>query len=131
VQVSQAISARSTDGRLHTLVAAKDGAALFNIPLMSSGVASTTVARGEPGFASVRCSVHEADGRERVATLGVFSHPFFATTSEDGRFRFNGVPAGHLRVEARIAHSRAGSVAVVLEPGQPRDVTISVEGSRD
>ena len=60
VELGQHIEGRSTDGRLHTLVVRREGAPLFNVPLLSSGAPTTTTVRpGEaPGLASVRCNVH-------------------------------------------------------------------------
>jgi hypothetical protein len=96
--VHQAVLARSTDGHLHTLVAKRDGAALFNTPLLGSGAPSRLRIAGAAGIASLSCAVHQ--GAESPAHLAIFTHPFFAITGKDGRFAFKGVPAGTLRIAA-------------------------------
>src|SRR6185312_8911475 len=49
-QVGQRIEARSSDGRMHTLVASRDGAALFNVPLLASGAPTATRLRDAGGL---------------------------------------------------------------------------------
>jgi hypothetical protein len=100
VQLRQPVFARATDGHLHTLVADKDGAVLFNVPLLSSGAQSRVRITEAHGVAGLRCIVHPRTGTEAAAHLAVFAHPFFAITGADGRFTFRGVPAGALRVGA-------------------------------
>jgi hypothetical protein len=95
-QVGQPIFARSTDGHLHTFVASSSGATLLNMPLISAGTFTPVNLRSPNGVVTLQCSVHP--GAETPAQIGVFAHPFFAITKEDGRFRFEGVPEGSLRV---------------------------------
>jgi hypothetical protein len=129
-QLHQPILARSTDGHLHTLVGEKDGAALFNVPLLGSGAPSRVRVVEAHGVAEVRCSAHQHTGAEERAHLAVFAHPFFAITGADGRFSFSGVPAGALRLAAwargrgRVAREvtlqAGGSVEVRLPLGEAR-----------
>jgi hypothetical protein len=106
-QVYQPIEARSGDRRLHNVVATSGGeTAIFNVPLLPSGTPNTIVLREPHPRSRLRCTVHEHASNEAAAELMVLSHPFFATTARDGIFRFEGVPAGSLRVTA-VAHSGA------------------------
>ena len=50
----------------------------------------------------LRCTVH-AD--EPHATLAVLSHPFFGVTDAEGRYRFDLVPEGEVRVAATRGRS--------------------------
>ena len=49
------------------------------------------------------------------AYVGVFSHPFFATTDKDGFFKIDGVPSGRYTLE--MFHPRSGKTnrAVLVE----------------
>ena len=120
-QVGQPILARSTDGHLHTFVAASRGSALLNVPLISSGSWTPVGLRGAGLIATLTCSVHQRQGNEAPAYLGVFAHPFFAITGADGKFRFAGVPAGALRLGG--FHRERGTVQ--------REVRLDAGGSAD
>ncbi len=50
----------------------------------------------KPETFKVKCEVHPWMG----AYIGVFSHPFFAVTGDDGSFTIRDVPAGEYTVEA-------------------------------
>ena len=76
--------------------------------------------RLEPGLTmsgsvhlTVHCTVHGA--AEHSAELLVSSTPFFAVTGADGRFRFSGVPAGRVVVEA--AHPELGAAKAPAQVG--------------
>jgi hypothetical protein len=100
-QVNQPILARSADGKLHTLVAVKDGRTLFNTPLLPSGEPSHVSFREAEGLVTLRCNVHRA-ASESEGQILVIGNPFFATTGDDGRFAFSGVPAGRVKLAASI-----------------------------
>jgi hypothetical protein len=103
-ELHQELRARSSDGRLHTLIAAIEDADLFNVPLQSSGAWSSAVVRRGQGVAQLRCAVHQ-HSRETGA-LVVVRHPFHSRIERDGRFRWEGVPAGHFTVQALGAGGR-------------------------
>jgi hypothetical protein len=112
-----ALRARSSDGKLHTLIASQGDADLFNLPLQSSGALSTSEVRRGLGIVSLRCAVHERAGE--IARLVVVSHPFHAILDGAGRFDWSGVPAGRVTVAAlqpdgRLARSQVEVVAGVL-----------------
>ena len=68
----------------------------FNISQAKSGAKdSKTLLEPEVVF-SVGCDVH----KWMNAKVGVFEHPFFAVTGDDGSFEIKGVPAGDYEVEA-------------------------------
>jgi hypothetical protein len=64
----------------------------------------------------IRCDCHLWG----FAYLGVFDHPFFAVTDQDGNYRIVGVPAGRYTVEAY--HPKAGtfSTEVTVVDGELR-----------
>jgi hypothetical protein len=103
-ELHQDLRARSSDGRLHTLIAAIEDADLFNMPLQSSGAWSSAVIRRGQGVAQLRCAVHQ-HSRE-TGSLVVVRHPFHSQLAGDGHFRWEGVPAGHVTVQALGAGGR-------------------------
>jgi hypothetical protein len=123
-QLHQPILARSTDGHLHTLVGEKDGAALFNVPLLGSGAASRVRLIEAHGIAEIHCSAHQHTGVEGRSHLAVFAHPFFAVTGADGRFSLSGVPAGALRVAAWSRERGRAAREVTLEAGRSVEVAL-------
>lgn len=122
----QPLLGRSTDGHLHTLVASRDGAALFNVPMISAGGFTRVTVREAHGVVSLRCTVHPS---EPPARLAVLSHPFAAVTGATGRFELEGVPAGTLVLSATSDGGAAVSREVVLEAGGSADVQLTLPGS--
>ena len=68
-----------------------------------------------PGIVRVFCDIHS----HMNAFVLVFSHPFFAVTDADGRFRIDNVPAGSYGV---IAWNEGVS-------SEPRTVTVPAGGA--
>jgi len=129
-ELHQGLRARSSDGRLHTLIAGIDDADLFNMPLQSSGAwSSAKVLRGQ-GVAQLRCAVHQ-HSRETGA-LVVVRHPFHSALEGDGHFLWEGVPGGHVtvqaldaggheaRTEVEVLAGRSSAVQLVLGDGDSR-----------
>lgn len=125
----QRVEGRALDGRLHTLVAARAEGALFNIPLMSSGVPSEVVVREAHGPVTLRCSVHP-DAGEAEAQLIVVTHPFHARTDAEGRFELRSVPAGKLTVEAMTGPDETGRAAVELTAEGTAELVLTVTDRR-
>jgi len=50
----------------------------------------------KPEVFKVKCEVHTW----MSAYIGVFSHPYFAVTADDGSFRLKNLPAGDYTIEA-------------------------------
>jgi hypothetical protein len=124
-QIGQPIFARSTDGHLHTFVASSSGATLLNMPLISAGSFTPVNLRAAANtVVTLACSVHPQPGVEAPAHIGVFAHPFFAITGDDGRFRFEGVPAGSIRVGG--FHTQRGRVSQEARLEKGESLTISV-----
>jgi plastocyanin len=71
---------------------------------------TTTFAKPEPIF-QIKCDVHPW----MSAYLGVFTHPFFATTSADGKFTISGLDAGTYEITAW--HERLGTQTASVTVG--------------
>lgn len=110
-RAGQPILARSTDGHLHTLVGTKGDDPLFNIPLLSAGQPTEIRVRDASGAVTLGCNVHPDEEKSRLVVL---THPFFAFSDGEGRFRLSGVPAGRLRI------------ALVRESGSPAEATVEL-----
>ncbi|MEP6801907.1 MAG: carboxypeptidase regulatory-like domain-containing protein [Acidobacteriota bacterium] len=96
IQAGQELKIINSDGTLHNIHALPKVNAEFNIgqpfPKME------TVKKFDKPEVPVRfkCDVHKWMG----AYAGVFSHPFFATTNDQGTFEIKNLPAGTYTVEA-------------------------------
>ena len=113
-QVGQQVEARSSDGRLHTLIASTGEGDAFSIPLQSSGAWSAAKLRPLAGVAILHCGVHQRS--RESGRLIITTNPFWSKTDEHGEFRLSGVPAARLHVTALGGDKSAGNEAIV-EPG--------------
>jgi hypothetical protein len=64
-----------------------------------------------------KCDLHPWN----FAYVGVFTHPFFAVTGEDGRFTIPNVPPGRYTLE--IFHPKTGKSAKEIVVSNGRTVT--------
>jgi plastocyanin len=78
---------------------------------------SKSVRFDQPGIVRVFCEIHS----QMNAYILVFSHPFFAMTDADGRYRLEGVPAGTYNV---IAWNEGVALS-------PRSVSVADGGTAD
>ena len=123
VQVNQQILAHSADGKLHTMVAVKDGRTLFNAPLLPSGESSRVSFREAEGVVTAHCNVHPASSEAEILVLG---HPFFARTDENGRFAFHGVPAGRVQLATYVDGRFGPEKAAEIAPGGDLEITLAL-----
>jgi hypothetical protein len=111
VQTGQPIEGRSTDGRLHTLVVRREGAALFNVPLLSSGAPTLVHPADTSGLAMVRCNVHP--NAEKESHVLLVTNPFHGWTDAAGEVSWTGVPASTLVVAAVLDDGTVSREATV------------------
>jgi len=72
----------------------------------------------------VFCDIHS----HMSAWVLVFSHPFFATSDPDGRYRIDSVPAGTYSVSAWYEGSTRDTRSVTIPPqGGPIDLDFVVQ----
>jgi plastocyanin len=103
IMVGQAYRILNSDGILHNVHTLPKINPSFNRAMpATSKEASTTFAKPEPIF-QIKCDVHPW----MSAYIGVFTHPFFATTSTDGKFTIPGLDAGTYEITAW--HERLGT----------------------
>ena len=97
LQVGQPLHASVTDGRTHTLHAKDDKTGALRNLAIPSGVPRTIEFARPMGLVEVNCLVHPG---EKPSWLLVVDHPFFTRADDKGRFAWQGVPAGKVRVAA-------------------------------
>lgn len=95
VQTGQQVEIRNSDNTLHNVHTLSEKNPSFNAGQPIKGHKLTKKFEKAETF-RVKCDVHSWMG----AYIGVFNHPFFAVTGDDGSFTLKGVPAGEYTVEA-------------------------------
>ena len=103
IMVGQAYRILNSDGILHNVHALPKINRGFNRPMPATVKESTaTFDKAEPVF-QIKCDVHPW----MSAYVGVFTHPFFASTTTDGKFTISGLDPGTYEITAW--HERLGT----------------------
>jgi hypothetical protein len=110
IQVGQPLEIRNSDPLLHNIKAVPTANRGFNISQPSAGMKTTRTFNTAEVMVPLECNVHGWMN----AHVGVVPHPFYATTTADGRFEIRGLPAGTYTIEAW--HEKLGT--------QTMDVTV-------
>ena len=95
IQVGQELEIVNGDPTLHNVHSLSKENAQFNVAQPKQGM-RLTKKFDKPEVFKVKCEVHTWMG----AYIGVFSHPYFAVTSDDGSFKLKNLPAGDYTIEA-------------------------------
>ena len=97
MQVGQPLVVKNSDPMRHNVHWKAERNPDANVAFETGGRSETVdFARPEPRPVRVKCDVHPW----MTAYLGVFAHPFFATTDPDGRYAIDRVPAGEYELVA-------------------------------
>ncbi|MBI3112018.1 MAG: carboxypeptidase regulatory-like domain-containing protein [Ignavibacteriales bacterium] len=102
IQTGQDLEVLNSDPTLHNVHSLSKVNTSFNQAMPMKGMKLTKKFDKVENF-KVKCEVHPW----MSAYIGVFNHPFFAVTGDDGSFTLKGVPAGDYTVEAW--HEKYGS----------------------
>ena len=95
IQTGQELEIVNGDPTLHNVHSLSKENAQFNVAQPKQGM-KLTKKFDKPEVFKVKCEVHTWMG----AYIGVFSHPFFAVTGDDGAFKLKNLPAGDYTIEA-------------------------------
>jgi plastocyanin len=95
LQVGQELDVVNSDPTLHNVHSLSKENPQFNVAQPKQGM-RLPKKFDKPEVFKVKCEVHTWMG----AYIGVFSHPYFAVTGEDGSFHLKNLPAGDYTIEA-------------------------------
>ncbi|HTO93468.1 MAG TPA: carboxypeptidase regulatory-like domain-containing protein [Bacteroidota bacterium] len=95
IQTGQELDVVNSDPTLHNVHSLSKDNPQFNVAQPKQGM-RLAKKFDKPEVFKVKCEVHTWMG----AYIGVFSHPFYAVTGDDGTFHLKGLPAGQYTIEA-------------------------------
>jgi plastocyanin len=96
VMVGQPMRILNSDGLLHNVHALPKVNKTFNMAMPASRTDTTVTFDKEEFMFKIKCDVHPWMG----AYISVMTHPFFAVTAEDGKFKIDNLPPGTYEIEA-------------------------------
>lgn len=116
IMVGQPVEIRNSDPTFHNVHFVSRNNGSFNIGQPRKGLKTTrTFSKPElPGTAFFKCDVHPW----MRAWVGIFDHPFFDVTGDDGSFTISGLSPGTYEIEAW--HEKLGTrvAKVTLKSGE-------------
>jgi len=110
IQAGQNLEFENGDATLHNVHCIPRMNPEFNAALPVQGM-KLTKKFDHPEIITVKCDVH----RWMRAYIGVFNHPFFAVTGNDGSFVIKGLPAGEYTIETW--HEKYGTQQMKVSVG--------------
>jgi plastocyanin len=121
MRVGQPLEIINSDPTLHNIHATPKANSEFNTGQPIQNMKTTHTFDQPEVMVPFKCDVHGWMN----AFVGVLPHPYFATTSDDGKFNLNTVPPGTYTVEAW--HERLGPMtqSVTIGPSETKDITFT------
>jgi plastocyanin len=121
VRVGQQIEISNSDPTLHNIHAMPKDNPEFNQAQPLPNMKMTQTFNKKEVMVPFKCEVHGWMN----AFVGVLDHPYFAVTTDSGKFELKGLPAGTYTVEAW--HERLGTQtqSVTLADNETKDVTFT------
>jgi plastocyanin len=117
IQTGQELEIRNSDATLHNVHTLSEKNPQFNIAQPIKGMKLTKKFAKAEVF-KVKCEVHTWMG----AYIGVFKHPYFAVTGDDGSFSLTKLPAGDYTIEAW--HEKYGTQTMKVSVGAKDSKTV-------
>jgi plastocyanin len=118
IQVGQRLEIKNSDPLLHNIKAVPTKNRGFNISQPTQGMATMRTFNTEEELVPIQCNVHGW----MHAHIGVVPHPFFATSSPDGKFEIKGLPEGTYTIEAW--HEKLGTQTSTVTVGKGETKTV-------
>lgn len=124
VMAGQPIKILNSDGTLHNIHALPKKNAEFNIGQPFKGM--ETVKKFDSVEVPIRfkCDVHKWMG----AYTGVFNHPFFAVTNDQGTFEIKNLPPGNYVIEAWHEKYGLQTQNVTITGAEPKTLDFTFKG---
>jgi hypothetical protein len=116
-RVGQPIEISNSDETMHNVHALPNSNREFNFGQVKQGQTDIRTFTTPEVMVPFKCDVHGW----MSAYVGVVEHPYFAVTSDGGRFELKGLPAGTYTIEAW--HEKAGT--------QTQQVTVGEKESKE
>lgn len=110
IMTGQELEIRNSDPTLHNVHSLSKLNPRFNLGQPKQGMKFTRKFE-KPETFKVKCDVHPWMG----AWIGVFNHPFFAVTGDDGTYSLKNLPAGEYTIEAW--HEKYGTQTMKITVG--------------
>lgn len=121
VMAGQSLQIINSDPTLHNIHPLPVINAGFNIGMPVQGMKQTRVfSRAEAPF-HVKCDVHPW----MSAYVGVFSHPFFGVSDEQGQVELKNLPAGTFQVQAWQEKYGVQTQSVTVAAGETKQFTLT------
>jgi plastocyanin len=120
MQTGQSIKFTSNDPVLHNIHVISRQNGEFNQGIQKGGEVLFPVT--SPDFFPVKCDVHPW----MMCRVGVFDHPYFTVTKDDGAFEFKNLPPGTYTVG--VYHEKLGQRTqdATVADDKPADITITI-----
>ena len=125
VRAGQPIEISNSDSTMHNVHALADHNREFNFGQPIAGQKDRRTFQKPEVMVTFKCDVHSWMN----AYVGVVSHPYFAVTSNEGRFALKDLPAGTYTIEAW--HEKLGrqTQSVTIAEKESKDVSFSFGGA--
>jgi plastocyanin len=121
VMAGQPVEILNSDSTLHNIHPVPVTNVGFNIGMPIQGMKQLrTFAKPEAPFA-VKCDVHSW----MSAYIGVFSHPFFGVSGDQGGVELKNLPAGAYQVQAWHEKYGMQTQAVTVAAGETKEITFT------
>ena len=120
VRVGQPIEISNSDATMHNVHALPEVNREFNFGQLKKGQTDLRTFTAPEVMVRVKCDVHGWMN----AYVGVIEHPYFAVTTDGGKFELKGLPAGTYTVEAW--HAKAGTRTQQVTVGEKEDKAIAI-----
>jgi plastocyanin len=117
LQVGQPLEVTNSDETMHNVHALPDANREFNFPQHVKDQRDTRTFTAPEVMVPLKCDLHPW----MSAYVGVVAHPYYAVTTDGGRFELKHLPPGTYTIEAW--HEKAGT--------QTQQVTIGEKGTKD
>ncbi|MEZ8218464.1 Carboxypeptidase regulatory-like domain-containing protein [Candidatus Fervidibacteria bacterium JGI MDM2 SSWTFF-3-K9] len=121
IMVGQPLEIHNSDPLFHNVHFVSKRNGQFNFSQPRKGMKSVRVFKNPelPGTAYFKCDIHPW----MRAWVGIFDHPFFAVTGDDGSFTISGLPEGTYEIEAW--HEKLGTKSVKVSVKSRTTVTVN------